>query len=343
MADVVITPNMNLPAPIVGQDPGPDWATNINACLYAIDSHNHTPGQGVPLNPNSLNINSDLPMNDNNLITARSVRFFPQPAALSLGTDLGCLYEAGVDLYYNDGSGNQIRLTQGGSIVGTAGSIGGLPNGTASASYAAGTFVWQSATNTSAVMDFGSAILRNNTANSKGLTLSPPNAMGADYSLTLPNIPSVTSIMALDNAGNMSGAYTVDGATIIISSNVIQIPTNVNLPGTAQSDGLTIVTSNTNNGTNNLSVIRGVVDTTTATIVSGEGFSVVKVATGEVTVTFTTSFFDTPAVAATANINATVACVLSVNASAVTIVMESISSGQIDGQLSFIIMGTRAP
>jgi hypothetical protein len=31
-------------------------------------------------------------------------------------TELGCLYESGVDLYYNDGSGNVVRLTSGGSV-----------------------------------------------------------------------------------------------------------------------------------------------------------------------------------------------------------------------------------
>ena len=65
--------------------------------------------------------------------------------------------------------------------------------------------------------------MRNNIANSNGLTLNPPSAMPSNYSLVLPNIPSVTSIMALDTAGNITAPYTVDNSTINISSNQIQV------------------------------------------------------------------------------------------------------------------------
>lgn len=208
MADTTISPNMLMPVPVVGVDPGPDWATNVNSCLSILDSHNHTTNQGVQITPAGININTDLPMNNNNLITARTVRFQSQGAAPGGAADLGCLVEIGVDLYYIDGAGNVIRITQGGAIVGATGTITGLPSGTASASYSAGTFVFQSATNTPANIDGGSFIYRNIVANSKGLTLSPPNAMAADYSLTLPALPASTNIMALDTSGNMSAPYT---------------------------------------------------------------------------------------------------------------------------------------
>jgi hypothetical protein len=165
-----------------------------------------------------LNINSDLSFQDNNGISLRSIRFQSQPAPLAIASDLGCLYESGVDLYYNDGNGNQIRLTQSGSIVGTAGSITGLPSGTAGASYAAGTFTFQSATLTSANLDFGSAILRNNSISSHGLTLSPPAAMGADFNLVLPSIPANTSFVTLDTSGNLSGG--INTSLGITTSNI---------------------------------------------------------------------------------------------------------------------------
>lgn len=223
MSDVIISPNMLLPVPIVSQDPGPDFATNINACMSVVDQHNHSANSGVQISQDGINLTASgatfdsLSFNGSNAFDLRSARFIPQPAALGLATDLACIYSAGVDLYFNDASGNQIRLTQGGSIVGTAGSITGLPSGTASASFAGGTFVWQSATNTAANMDAGSYILRNSTASSFGLTLNPPNAMGADYDLYLPSIPGATKIMAIDTSGNMSGLYTVDNLTIDIS------------------------------------------------------------------------------------------------------------------------------
>lgn len=219
-----------MPVPIVSQAPGPGWADNYNACLSILDQHNHSAGNGISISQDGINLTASittfdsLSFNGSNAYAARSVRFTPQALALGLTTDVGCVYEAGVDLYYNDGAGNQIRLTQGGSIVGTAGSITGLPSGTASASYAGGTFVWQAATNTAAKMDAGSYVLRNNTASSFGLTLNPPNAMGSDFDLYLPSVPGTKSIVTINTSGNMVGEYTVDNSTIVINgSNQIAV------------------------------------------------------------------------------------------------------------------------
>lgn len=221
-----ISPNMNMPVPIPGVTPGPDWATDISASLSIVDSHDHSPGKGVQITPAGINISSDLTCNSNNLTSIRSSKYTSQASPLSTGADLNETYVSGVDLYYNDGSGNQIRLTQGGSIVGTAGSISGLPSGTASASYATGTFVFQSATSTPANVDGGSFIFRNTLASSKGVTVSPANALGSNYSLTLPLLPSVQSIMTLDAAGIIGAPYTVDGTSISIISNIIGVAAN---------------------------------------------------------------------------------------------------------------------
>src|SRR5271170_7015417 len=106
MANIIITPNMNLPNPVVGTDPGPDYGNNLNASLVLIDQHDHSPGHGVLITPTGLNINVDLPINNNNLTLVRSVRFMAQGAPISLVTDLSCLYsvtESGSngDLWYN--------------------------------------------------------------------------------------------------------------------------------------------------------------------------------------------------------------------------------------------------
>lgn len=204
MADFTNSISMDLPIPTVGTAPGPEWATLLNNCLTIVDAHSHVPGSGVPITPSAININADLTMAANNLTDIRSVRFTPQLAALGLAADIGCLYEVADDLYYNDGSGNQIRLTQSGSIVGTAGSITGLPSGTASASYVpiSSKFVWQSATNIAADMDMGAAIMRNVSPNSTfALTLQPPAGLGSNYSLTLPTLPASTRILSLTSSG----------------------------------------------------------------------------------------------------------------------------------------------
>lgn len=218
------SPNMGMPIPIPGVTPGPAWANNIDSSLLIIDQHNHSPGQGVQISPNGMNINTDLSFNSNNAIMLRTTRYSPQVSILSGASEVGQLYVVGNELYYNDvNGGNKVQITNNGSVNAGAGSISGLPSGTASASFAAGTFTWQAATNTAANMDFASAILRNSTASSKGLTLNPPAAMAADFSLTLPALPLATRIVALDSSGNFAANVTGDGTTIQFASPTISI------------------------------------------------------------------------------------------------------------------------
>lgn len=219
MANTITSPNMNLSIPVQGIDAGPDYALNINACLLAIDGHDHSSGSGVPVTPAGLNITSDLSIGSNNLTNIRSSRMTSQSAVLALGSDLDCLYVVGVDLYYNDGNGANIRITQSGGVAGSPGSISNLTS-PASAAYVAAnqTFVWQSAANTPANMDNASVILRNLSANSKGLTLGPPLAMAANYSLTLPSLPGATSFMTLDATGTMGSGPAISGG--ITGSNI---------------------------------------------------------------------------------------------------------------------------
>jgi len=203
-----ITPNMSLIVPTVGQEPGPQYATDVNGDLNIIDSHNHTPGFGVPVPTAGLNINADLAMNNNRSLLLKSATFTPQGSPLSgISPDIGALYVSGVDLYYNDVNGNQIRMTQNGSISGTSGSISGLTS-PASASYNSGTstFIWQSDVNTSAAMDNGPVTIRQISVNAKGITLQSPNSLAADYSLVfMPALPGANNtVIGSDTAGNLS-------------------------------------------------------------------------------------------------------------------------------------------
>jgi hypothetical protein len=219
-----MTPEMNLIVPGVGTEAGPTYASDINADLSILDGHDHSSGKGVQITPAGLNINSALTINNNDLTSIRTARFQAQNSTLSLSADVDCIYVTGVDLYYRDGNGNNVRITQSGNVAGTPGSISGLSS-PASASYNSGTstFVWQSAALTPANMDAASYIFRNLLASSKGLTLSPPGAMAADYTLTLPALPASQKIMTLDAAGNMSAPYTTDNSTLEISSNLLQV------------------------------------------------------------------------------------------------------------------------
>lgn len=217
-----ISPNMNLRIPAVGNEAGPDYAIDINFDLLSvIDSHDHTAGKGVQITPAGLNINTALAFNDNFATSVAGVTFQAQLSTPGLGT----IYESGVDLYYVDGIGNNIRITQSGGVAGTPGSIGGLVS-PASATYvpSSQTFVWQSNVGIAANMDAGAYLFRNLSPNStNAITLQAPAALASNYTLTLPAIPASQKFMTLDASGNIAAPWSVDGSTIIISSNQLVV------------------------------------------------------------------------------------------------------------------------
>lgn len=251
--------NMNMPIPGVSLTSGPTWASDLNASLTILDNHDHSPGNGVKVTPAGIDISTDLAFGSNNALAMRSSRYTPQSSPLALAADLDCTYVSGVDLWYNDGLGNQIQITAGGGVAGTPGSISNLTP-PASASYVAGssTFVWQSDVNTPANMDFASAILRNLSVSSFGLTLGPPLAMGADYSITLPLLPVSQSFITIDNTGSMGASVSTSGgitgsmiaAATITGSNVA--PATIaasNLTPTAVNESIQVTTLTTGTGT----------------------------------------------------------------------------------------------
>lgn len=199
------SPNMSLQIPSVGTQPGPDYAQNVNTSLSLIDQHDHSSGSGVQITPDGLNIISDLTFNANNAIDLRSVRFESQGTPISDPTDLGCLYVADEDLYYNDTAGNQVRITIGGQVNSSAGSITGLV-APASASYSSGssTFTWESDVNTPAAMDNGPVTVRELVLNGEGVTLTAPAGLSASYDLTFPAaLPGTDSYLTVDSSGNI--------------------------------------------------------------------------------------------------------------------------------------------
>jgi hypothetical protein len=216
MANTTPSPNMSMPIPTVSTDPGPDWANNINASLNIVDRHNHTAGSGVQITPAGININTDFAFNNNNATALRSARLQAQGAPISASSDLGCLYQSGVDLYYNDGDGNQIRMTQSGSPSGATGTITGLPSGTASASYSAGVFSFQSATATPAEMNVGSVVVGQQVASGFGVTLKASGSQASNYNVTLPAaLPGTAGYIQMDTSGNL----TIQGVVVPGTSN----------------------------------------------------------------------------------------------------------------------------
>lgn len=199
--------NMSLPIPNVGTEPGPQYATDVNNALFLVDAHDHSPGNGVPITPNGININTALTLNSNFLTDAAGVSLLSQGSAPIAGT----IYRAGTDLYYVNGNSIPVQITNGPSVAGTSGSIGNLV-APASVNYNSSNFIFQSNVNIAANLDAGSILLRNLTPNSTyALTLSPPANLIADYGLVLPLPPSVTSFVVMDNSGIQTATIPVSG------------------------------------------------------------------------------------------------------------------------------------
>lgn len=206
-----ISANMNLVIPTVGQEPGPQYASDVNSSLTIIDQHTHAAGSGVLITPLAMNINSNLTFGGNFATNVAGVTFSTQSSTPANKT----IYNNGSDLYFVDALGNNIRLTQSGAVAGTSGSIANLvPPASASYQSVGAKFVWQSNVNIAANMDFASAVLRNISPNSTfGLTLAPPAALAADYTITLPALPGSNLPLSINSSGTMSAA-TITGTQI---------------------------------------------------------------------------------------------------------------------------------
>ena len=193
-----LEPNMGLSLPIIGTDSGLTWEQSTNANMTTIGAHTHAAGNGIPIQPNGLNINTALPFQGNQA-TGLGAAVFQNQTSLST---LNALYVVAGELWFNDPT-NPIKITTAGGVNAGNGSISGLVS-PASAAFSSGTFIWQSASNVAANMDFQSAIFRNGTSGSFGLTVQAPT-LTANSAITLP-LPAVSTTLPvmIDSSGNMS-------------------------------------------------------------------------------------------------------------------------------------------
>ena len=212
------TPNMNLLLPVPTVTPGPTYASENNEAFDLVDSHDHTPGKGVPIPSNGININNDLPYNGYNAASLRSTQFQTQVAPLSLPSDLSMLYVVNGNLYYNNQIGQQIQLTSGASL--NASSIGGIGGDYTTSgalefyTSAIKTFTFWSSTNVPANLDSASVTIRELVPSGNGITLSAPAGLASNYTLTLPSaLPGASRALVFDSTG--AGSFsTLPGAQI---------------------------------------------------------------------------------------------------------------------------------
>lgn len=219
------TTNMGLALPVVSSTLGPDWATLLNAALDQIDSHNHTTGNGVKVPSAGININGDLSFANNSATSLKSVSLVSNAASI---VDPRSIYSFSNNLWYTNGSGIPVQITDGNGIVGTPGSINGLVS-PASASYNPGslTFSWLSDAfnSTLAIMKVGSIELHASSISTNNkITLKAPNTLGSSFNVTLPSALPVfgsSQFMMLGSSGNIYFASGSGGTVQELSPGVV--------------------------------------------------------------------------------------------------------------------------
>ena len=209
------TPYMSLTLPTPGVTKGPDYAANINTAFTVVDSHNHSPGQGIPISNSGINLISDLEINGHSLLNTNALFLATQLIPLP-SSNTGCVYQVNGNLYFNNGNGLALPITNSTGVVGKPGSITNL-TAPAGANYVAlnGTVVFQSNANTAASLDLASIFLRTpGVTNSNALLLQAPTlgtspGGNTQITLTLPAVPVSNSYVTIDTSGVLSGSMPV--------------------------------------------------------------------------------------------------------------------------------------
>lgn len=116
----MITPFMGLDLPIPTVTLGPEWASDLNAALESVDSHDHTSGKGKQITPAAININTALSFNAN---SAEDVTYLNLENNSSTLTNPYKVYTVNGDLYWNNGSAVPVQITSGGSVVSVPASV----------------------------------------------------------------------------------------------------------------------------------------------------------------------------------------------------------------------------
>jgi len=216
--------NMNLVLPTVSQTPGPQWASIINSDLTLIDQHDHTDNKGLPVPTAGLNINDELKFNNTtpNGVAATGLSYLGLLSPQSSPAPTRVFSDAAGDFYYRNAAGVDVQLTVGSSVAGTSGSIANLVS-PASASYDIGAqaFIWRKDSNEGATMDSGPLRLRDGSAGSSAVTITPASGT-SNYTLTLPTAaPGSQSILTVASSG--ISTFAIVNSTLTLTSSLLKV------------------------------------------------------------------------------------------------------------------------
>src|SRR5262249_19009793 len=149
--------------------------------------------------------------------TLKSAIFSSQGSAL---TGTGFASNVSGDLYWNDGTGNQVRITASGAVnTGGTGSISGM-DATSAVTYSTVTKVYtftQSATFPAKIAVGDVQILPTVSGASNAITITNPNTVS--YSLTLPTgLPAANALLYSSNVGALAFVAAPSTTTSVLQS-----------------------------------------------------------------------------------------------------------------------------
>jgi hypothetical protein len=124
-----------LQKPGVGTTAGPQWASDINNSIDAVDGHDHSTNKGIRITPAAINVNATLEFNQNSASELKNVIF---DSSVTASTTNYSVYQASGNLYWRNGSGTAVQITVGGTVNVAAGGISGMTGTDAAVSYADG-------------------------------------------------------------------------------------------------------------------------------------------------------------------------------------------------------------
>ena len=236
------TTYMNLTLPTVSSTIGPDWASQLNAALTVVDSHDHSSGKGQRVPVAGININADLPFNSKVASNIGAATFSNLSATLS---DLNTLYVNSGDLYFNDASGANIRLTASGALnTASVGGITGDYSSTSASVYytdSTKTYTFEDSDSVNSDIEIGPLVCTTITASS---TVTAGGAVTVSGTTTLNGTTTVAGTTTFSGAatfsGNTSGRGIVPvGAILPLMANLTGV-TNVTATTTADSNGYVV-------------------------------------------------------------------------------------------------------
>ena len=197
----------------VGQTAAPDWGTNLNTSLTAIDDHDHTSNKGVRITPAAINVNAELEFNDNTVSEVKQVALQNQGSQPS--DKSRAIYSYNGELFYRDASGNHVQITSSGSLPASGGTIGGMGGTDAAVNYVDGSkaFVFEhdDANNEMAKMHHSTLLLYN---------FHDDNGSTANYYITLQytGTSSANTLTVPNETGTLLSTATSFGGAISIAT-----------------------------------------------------------------------------------------------------------------------------